>query len=290
MKKVWLISLLVLLSNGLVMAQSSVWKATKDGHVLFLAGSVHLLRDEDFPLPKEFDIAFDNSEVLTIETDLEKMADPQILQHLAEQMVLPDNQTLKSVLSKNTYKRLDSKCQEFGFSLSDAAQLKPSMIMNILSMLQIRQSGFVQQGVDEYYLSKAQEEGKRIDFLESIDVQIAALAGMGEGYDDEYVLYSLKSLEATEKSLPALVSGWKSGVPDNAETEINEMMKKWPALYKTLVYDRNISWMPLLESYLAGDTVAFVIAGLLHFYGPDGLLKQLENRGCKIEQVLAEVP
>jgi uncharacterized protein YbaP (TraB family) len=43
--------------------------------------------------------------------------------------------------------------------------------------------------------------------------------------------------------------------------------------------------MPLLEGYFTTGTVEFVIAGLLHLHGPDGLLRQLENIGCVIEQV-----
>jgi uncharacterized protein YbaP (TraB family) len=57
------------------------------------------------------------------------------------------------------------------------------------------------------------------------------------------------------------------------------MKQDWPAIYKTLVSDRNTAWMPQIEEFLAGGQVHFVVVGLLHLHGPDGLLRQLEDLG-----------
>ena len=44
-------------------SQSSVWKIGKNGNTLYLGGSIHLLRAEDYPLPQEFDATFAKSEL-----------------------------------------------------------------------------------------------------------------------------------------------------------------------------------------------------------------------------------
>jgi uncharacterized protein YbaP (TraB family) len=60
--------------------------------------------------------------------------------------------------------------------------------------------------------------------------------------------------------------------------------EKFPTAYKSLFTDRNNDWIPKIENYLRGDKVAFVIVGLAHFYGADGLLELLKNKGYKIKQ------
>ena len=52
---------------------SSVWVISRNGNTLYLGGSIHILRDDDFPLPTEFDLAFSQSTVLVLEADLEQM-------------------------------------------------------------------------------------------------------------------------------------------------------------------------------------------------------------------------
>ena len=37
---------------------SSVWKISRNGSTLYLAGTIHILRESDFPLPKEYEGAF----------------------------------------------------------------------------------------------------------------------------------------------------------------------------------------------------------------------------------------
>ena len=77
---------------------SSVWKISRGGNSLFLGGSVHILRDDDYPLPDEFDRAFSQSSMLVIETDVEQLSDPDVAQYLMSNMFLPGNKTLRSIL------------------------------------------------------------------------------------------------------------------------------------------------------------------------------------------------
>jgi uncharacterized protein YbaP (TraB family) len=42
--------------------------------------------------------------------------------------------------------------------------------------------------------------------------------------------------------------------------------------------------MPQIEEYLSTGAIPFIIVGAAHLHGPDGLLIQLENSGCTVEQ------
>jgi uncharacterized protein YbaP (TraB family) len=275
-------------SNSSVSDQSvsSVWKISKDDNTLFLGGSIHILRPNDFPLPKAFDRAFSQSALLILEADVELMADEDVAQYLMSRMNLPEGQTLKSILEPDTYDLLEAACLEYSFPIEAVSILKPSMVITVLSVLQMQKFGFVEQGVDTFYLNQAKKEDKPVRYLESVELQIDMLVSMGEGYENDYVRYSLEDLSSTDNSLAELVAEWKTGKTSLTEASLTSMREDWPAIYKSMVVDRNAAWMPQIEEYLSSGTIPFIIVGAAHLHGPDGLLIQLENSGCTVEPLL----
>ena len=262
---------------------SSVWRISNNNNIFFLGGSVHILREQDFPIPEEFYHAFEQSSIVVLETDIEAIANPDILQLMLTQMFLPDGQTLDSILDSGTFELLQAKCVEIGFSIESVIRFRPSVVINMLTMAEIQNSGFVQQGVDNYFLEKAKDADKPLSFLESIESQINLLFSMGEGYENEFVTYSLMDMENSILDLDSLVSEWKDGRIEYTEQVLLEMKNSWPAIYSALIIDRHNAWMPFLESYLTTEEIEFVIVGYAHLPGPDGLLRRLENSGYTVE-------
>jgi len=264
---------------------SSVWKITKEGNTLFLGGSIHVLREKDFPLPEQFDIAFNKSEILALETDTQQLSDPQIQQYLLSQIFLPDLQRLQDILEEETYEQLSLACAEYGISIEEFARMKPSMVLNILNLFRIQEYGFVEQGIDDYYYSNARKINKPVEFLESVQSQIDMLVSMGEGYENEYVQFYLQDLESQETELETLLSEWKNGTSELSNNKrLFEMKYEWPEIYKSLINDRHDKWILQIENFLSSGKIYFVITGLLHMHGPDGILQHLKNIGCMIEQ------
>jgi uncharacterized protein YbaP (TraB family) len=264
---------------------SSVWRVAKNGNMLYLGGSIHILRESDFPLPGAFDIAFSRSDMLVLEADVRQLEDPEIIEYMTEQMFLPDNITLESLLEPDVYELLASACRQHGFPIEMVSNFKPSMITTMLSLLQIEGYGFIQLGVDFYYLEKAIYESMPVIFLESVQTQINMLVTMGDGYENDYVRYSLYDMDNTESLMEILVSDWRNGTAATTEQMLADMRERWPLIYKTMITDRHDAWMPQIKDFLDSGQVYFVIAGLAHMYGPDGLLQLLADYGCTIEQV-----
>ncbi|MCL2184828.1 MAG: TraB/GumN family protein [Treponema sp.] len=264
---------------------SSVWKITKNGNTLFLGGSIHVLRETDFPLPEQFDTAFYASDILVLETDTEQLSTPEVQQYLLSQIFLPDHKRLQDILEEDTYELLSSACIEYGLSIDEFARMKPSMVINILNLFQIQKYGFVQQGIDEYYFEKAKSEKKPVSFLESVQVQINMLMSMGDGYENDYVRYSVEDIESDEAELIILLYEWKNGTSEISNNKrLIEMKEDWPQIYQSLISSRHNEWLPQIKEFLESGKTCFVIVGLLHMHGPDGILQYLESIGCVIEQ------
>jgi uncharacterized protein YbaP (TraB family) len=264
---------------------SSVWKISMGDNTLYLGGSVHILRKKDFPLPAAFDKAYSQSSFLVLETDIDRLEEPEMQEYLQSRMLLPGDATLRSLLDSDTHKLLAAECQKYGLSINAVEKLKPSMVITVLNLYQMQKMGFTQTGIDQHYLDKSKEENKPVRHLEAPETQINMLVGMGEGYENEYVRYSLKDMEGTGKGLNMLLTEWKRGKAAISEASLAEMKKEWPFIYRDLVANRNDAWVPQIKTFLASGELYFVIVGLLHLHGPDGLLRQLKDAGCTVEQL-----
>ena len=263
---------------------SSVWKISKNDNTVFLGGSIHILREEDFPLPEAFDRAFAASSMLVLEANIDELSSPDALQYLMERMVIPDNKTLQSVLDSETYELLMAKCLEAGIPAENVSRLKPSMVMSVLTVLEFQKWGFVQEGVDSYYFEKAKAAKTPIDFLETVQEQIDMVVTMGDGYENDYVRYSLHDWDASFKEFLPMLSDWKKGEGAYTESELAVVKNEWPIIYNSLLLDRNTAWVEKIEAYLTTAPVEFVVVGMAHLHGPDGLLRLLELSGCIVEQ------
>jgi len=264
---------------------SPVWRISKNGNVLYLGGSIHVLRDSDFPLPPEFDYAFSHSDELVLEADTDQMEDEEIVNYIQFNMIYWDGRTLESELSPQAYQLLAAEFFNYGISIDDLSILKPSMAVNVLSMFQIDEYGFTEEGVDFIYLNKARNKGMPVGYLESVESQIDMIIGMGEGYEDEFVLYSLQDLDSVEDDLETLVYEWRNGITTDAVDSLVEMKEEWPSIYKSLITDRHDAWMPQIENFIATGRTYFIIVGFLHLPGPDGLLARLHKLGYTVEQL-----
>jgi uncharacterized protein YbaP (TraB family) len=284
MKRIFYLVSLFLFFAASVSGQSSVWKISANGNTVYLAGSVHLLRDQDFPLPKEFDAAFDASQILVIETDIDRMEG--LGDEYRRRMQLENGQTLEDRLSRRTFRLLEKKAAELSLPLELIRELRPAMALTIFSALKLSKLGFSRPGVDLYYLEKAKEESKTLMYLESLEAHLEALFASGYFEDeDAYVFAALKDLDAAGTELQQLIDEWRKGIGHAAENTVREMAEQYPQTYLSMLVNRNRAWLPLIESYLASPETEFVIAGAAHFYGPDGLLTLLAADGYTAEQL-----
>lgn len=286
MKRTIIILFLSLFSITNCLAQTSVWKVTNDkGSSIYLGGTVHLLSPKDYPLPKEFYTAYEKSEAIAIEADIEQMEDPSIAQKMMGKIMYQDDRTLSKVLDKPVYELLKKECAKFNLPIGNLEKLKPSMVIVTLTGMKMKSSGITSEGVDKHFLTKAKSDKKEVFFLESIDSQLNLLANMGDGNENNFVKKSLKELDETETLMDGLISDWRKGEHKIMGKQIKEMKSDYPKLHKDLLVNRNNNWIPVIDNYLSTEKTEFVLMGALHLYGDSGILNQLKKKGYTIKQL-----
>jgi len=270
---------------GETIAQSSVWKVESDKNFMFIGGTVHALRETDYPLPKAYDFAFDQSDVIVLEADVNKLQDPAFGVKLREQGMYADSTTLQSVLSKETYSLLEKELAKHNIPVVGVNKMKPSMVGILLSGLVMQAEGMSVEGVDQHFYEKAVKAEKSLDFLESVESQMDILFSMGEGKEDDFIRYTLENMSETDEDLDKVLKDWRSGRLDNTEELLDEMRKEFPGLTADLLDERNNEWMSSLSKYLTTKEIEFVMFGNMHLAGDTGIIAQLKKEGYKITQV-----
>jgi uncharacterized protein YbaP (TraB family) len=283
MKKLSVFVVLLFLGFA-IFAQSAVWELSRNGKTLYLGGSVHILREEDFPLPREFDAALDRAGILILEADVERVSDPEFMQGLLFRMFLTDT-TLDKLLSPQVFEELANYCAGLGIPISQIIMLKPMVIASMISIMQMQKLKFVEKGVDFVYLEQARAVGKKLGFLESVEFQLDLFFDMGTGYEDELIHYTVTDSDESERELLRLIDEWKRGVPDYMDKNLADMKEASPHVYRDMVLDRNNAWIPQIEAYLETEEIEFILVGYAHLFGPDGLLPKLRDAGVTVKQL-----
>ncbi|MDR2637057.1 MAG: TraB/GumN family protein [Zoogloeaceae bacterium] len=279
--KTRILFLAALLFSAHVFAQSAVWQVRKGDRSLYLGGSVHTLRASDFPLPVEFDRAFENSSILVLETDLEELSRPDSLQKLLPYITLPAGKTLQTELSPRAFQSFEEKCRELGVPVASLSSMTPFMAIVALTGVQFQQMGFL-SGVDQHYQERARKEGKKQIFLESVIDQIRLL----DGENEEFLQQSLKELgPEMKKIVTTLVAEWRRGELAENEKLIREMKASAPRFHRRIFAERNRAWLKKIKEYLDTPETEFFLVGFGHLVSDDGLLKGLRDQGYEVIQL-----
>jgi len=284
MKKLLILLLLPLMVSH-AQAQTSVWKISKNSNELYLAGSIHVLKESDYPLPEEFDLAFENAEKLVFEADVSQLNNPQMAQVIMQNAMLEDNKTLQDVLNEEVYKALEAEANKMSMPLASLSRFKPGMVVVTMTGIKLQQLGITATGVDQHFIDKANEAEKELGYLETIEEQLEIIMNMGKGKENEFVMYSIEDMESMSTEMDKLVKSWREGTSELMTEQLTEMEAEYPELYQRIMVDRNNNWMPQIETFLSDKSVEFVVVGSLHLHGEDGLLQQLVAKGYKIQQL-----
>ena len=274
-----------------VSASSSVWKVSRGDSILYLGGTCHLLRPQDFPLPVEFDTAYTASSKIIFETDMARITSPDMQQVVASKGMYSDGTTLEKVVTPATWKALVAYCEKAGLPVAHAGRMKAWLFTVMVSAIELQKLGMAAEGVDMHYFKKALAEGKKVGELEPFESQIEFITQMGVGYESELIAKTLEDLHEIPEIMGKVLTAWKTGdiaVIDRLMLE--EVRTDNPEIFKTMVVSRNHAWLPAIEAMLGNPEVEFVLAGVGHIPGADGLLSLLSARGYTIEQIGAATP
>jgi hypothetical protein len=156
--------------------------------------------------------------------------------------------------------------------------------MLTLMMAELQRLGMADSGVDLFFNRKAIADRKSLGQLETVEKQLEVLENMAKGREDELILSTLSDLKQLSTLMTDLKTAWRTGnINKLDEIGVTPMRKDFPALYQSVLVERNNSWLPQIEAFLKTPETELILVGSLHLAGQDGLLAKLQRLGYKIE-------
>ena len=278
--------LLVCCFSSAVLAESSVWKVDNGKNEIFIAGTLHVLKAEDFPLPEQFHTAFKQSDDVFFEVDMTRFGSSEVQQKLAQLVTWKDGRDLSDVLSPEVLEELKTQLGVYGIPVEMLLPYKAGPAAMTLAMLEMQKLGMSEIGVEEHFAKLAVGEDREIFGLETVEQQADFLVNMGGATPDEIISYTIQDLVGLDQQLDEMREAWRNGNLEQLETTVlQEMREKYDGIYQELIVDRNNAWLPKIEALLEDPDIELVMVGAGHLAGPDSVLKLLEAAGYSIQQL-----
>lgn len=273
--------------HGQLLAQhSSVFQVCRAGDCFYLAGTVHLLPDSEYPLPEPFIYAYQRADTLMFETEVPADTDVAAQRKMLAAMQYPAGETLSSKLSPAVRTQLDQTLRKYDLQLNQFEQFRAGFVVTQLTLLETNRLGLKGIGVDAYFENKAKFDGKARLYLESLDFQLQLLAGLADGREAELIDLTLAELPNTGRDLRMLIAAWRRGDLGQIERDVLiPTQQQDPRSYQRLFVARNELWVPQLMRLLGNTQREMVLVGTGHLAGPHGLIHLLQANGLQVTPV-----
>ena len=265
--------------------KSCLWEIKTDRNSVYLLGALHLLKKEAYPLSRAIENAYDNSEIIVFETDMDAMNEPDFQRMMMSAGMYPDGNTLSKNLPEKTYLLLKERLKELNLPVENFDSFKPWFCATVISIAELKKRGFDPAfGIDNYFFSKAKQDSKKRFFFETGEFQINLFTAMEELNQTLFLEQTLKDIEIIETMFPEIVKYWENGDAKNLALIINKSLMEYPAIYERFIIKRNNNWLSMIESFLRQNKNVLIIVGTGHLVGEQGIVELLKNKGYNLEQ------
>ncbi len=264
----------------------TMWRIDGATNSVYLLGSIHLLREEDHPLPKVIDTAYDDAEVVVMELDMDDL-DPVYTQTAFNRAgVLRDGRTLQDLMGAKLYAEAERAAQVVDIPIDLLSQSEPWLAAMTVELMVLYRIGFNPiYGVEMTMTTRATADGKPIEGLETVDEQLAFLDGLPLDVQNEMLLQTLRESASLREQIDELIAAWRHGDVATLNGSLLESIARESELHDVLVVQRNRRWVDAIVEWLDDEDDYLVIVGALHLVGDEGVPSLLEQRGIDIDQL-----
>jgi hypothetical protein len=255
--------------------QPFLWVAKKGATTSHLFGTMHLGTDAEKELhPMVFE-RLDAARVVVFEANAFDV-DPFAAVNLA---MLKPGESVRDKLSPGRWQILVDRVGGILMPESTLERFKPWMLVTLVLQDMLPKT----EPMDLTLYERAKGAKKEIVFLETLEEQVKMVDA---SMDTKLLDDTLGDLPAAEKMLLDLATAYRGGDLDklNALTFDPDEIKKHPAMFDTLLYERNRRWVPKISPlFQKGDV--FVAVGAAHLLGDKSVVALLTKQGYEIDRV-----
>ncbi len=264
-----------------------LWKLQHGDTRLYLLGSIHVAKQELFPLKADIEAAYTAAEGIVVEVDLHKASRiiPVLLQQHA---FLAPEKRIADVISPESNRLLQDHLKQVGIEYRRISQMKPwylSLIISNISLERIGAKSYL--GIDQYFTTRAYRDGKEVIELEGAAMQLEVMDSLPFSEQEFLMRSAILDDSRMETVFDEMVNLWLKGDLTGLEGFFKNELTEYPelkAFNRRLIVERNRTLTEKILDLLGSRKTLLVIIGAAHFTGEDGILRRLEEKGYRLVQ------
>lgn len=268
----------------------------ESGNIIWLFGSIHVGRENYYPLPDYVQNAFENADSLAVELDIVAFEKDLSRQMKAlTQLVYRDGSTIQDHIPKELYEKSVEILKEYKSYAAALDYYCPAFWSSAIESVMLEElGGNANFGIDVNLINQANKTKKEILEIESAEFQYKMLASFEDDIqlmllESAVELYGDKAEAAGE--LEDLMNLWASGdesafeayLKASDDTMTDEEKKIYEKYDKIMVTDRNLTMADYAEDALASGKEVFICVGAAHIVGDGAVVELLSHRGYRVE-------
>lgn len=278
-------SIFIYLLSIVNMNAQVLWKVFNNNTngVSYLLGSHHNCDGNFCDSIPGFKTALDNVSVVYGELAASEVASADNLRLMKEYMMLPNGIKLSELFSPSERICINEKLEAiFNKPISYFDVMKPATLaVYIQDAVRAMSYGVPQKSMDDFVRESAERKMKTTKGLETIEAQLDMLYGLSLEEQAQDLLELIKNANLQSGAIKMLDAYksldldhiWKLYKNDQSKKEYNRTIKQ-----------RNINWMPTIESAIQAEPSLFVV-GVGHLPGKYGLVNMLRKVGYTVVPV-----
>ena len=266
-------------------AGPALWVVKDQDSTIYLFGTVHVLRPETQWRRPEITAAFEAASELWLE--VADVDDQAAAVPLVQKYGLSPDTPLLDRLETRDLNRLSLASHDLGVPMAALNPYQPWFAAVTLSMTPVAKAGYdPQSGVELILKAEADEAGKTVRGLETMEEQFQILSGMSDEAQLAFLSQTLEDYAGAVALLDGIVADWAEGDIEGIDEAVGaEMAREAPGVYRAMLADRNADWAEQIDAILDGSGTAFIAVGAGHLTGADSVQAYLAKRGIATERL-----
>lgn len=262
----------------------SVWVVDgPNGGRLYLCGTIHILREKDYPLAPAYEAAYMYSNKLVLELPPGAASGPELTSRMSQLGMYSADTSLEANIGKETWEKVKDWSKKRGLEASSLNRFRPWFVALMITSMEYAALGAKpDRGVDSYFEARAKKDGKPAQGLETVEFQIQLFAALSDKQQRELLDQTLGEISNAAAEYEKMIRAWRYGDLPALQDMLFREAEKYPDLMSLFLSARNLAWMEQLEQMLKKGEKVMVLVGTGHFTADSGLIELMRKRGYRV--------
>lgn len=261
---------------------------SETGGRLYLCGTIHVLREADYPLAPAYDAAYADSRKLVFELPPGSSKGGELNSKMQKLAALPAGASLESVIGADMSAEVIKWGKSHGLASGSLDKFQPWYLALMIASVEYGALGAQpDKGVDNVFEARAERDKKPGEGLETVDFQLNLFTQLTPAQQKDLLKQTLAEMKTLSAEFTKLITAWKEGDLYALHEMLYREAEQFPELMDMFLINRNKSWLDRLDASLKNGEHVMLLVGTGHFTGKQGLIELLKARGYTVERVLS---